>query len=73
MDNSTNKNHNHLKIVVNRAQCKQCRDIIESTHRHDYISCRCKAIAVDGGHDYLKRVGNLDDVIELAEYSENRP
>ena len=25
----------------NRAKCKNCGDIIESTHQHDFVSCTC--------------------------------
>lgn len=42
-------------IIANEAQCKLCGDIIFSTHRHDFRRCSCGALAVDGGHDYLKR------------------
>lgn len=38
----------------NRAKCKLCGDILESFHRHDYISCVCGEIAIDGGLDYFK-------------------
>ena len=43
------------KIVKNAARCVHCGDIIESTHVHDFKWCSCKTIAVDGGHQYLKR------------------
>ena len=29
--------------------------------------CSCKSIAVDGGLEYLRRIGNLEDIIELSE------
>ncbi len=38
----------------NRAKCKLCNDIIESFHRHDYVTCKCGEISVDGGSDYHK-------------------
>lgn len=38
----------------NRAKCKLCEDIIESKHRHDYVSCKCGQISVDGGQDYWR-------------------
>jgi hypothetical protein len=41
---------------MNRAGCRSCGDIIESTHRHDYVTCRCGAISVDGGSDYQRRL-----------------
>lgn len=42
------------KIVRNAAQCKLCGDVIESTYRHDFVSCSCGEIFVDGGLDYLR-------------------
>ena len=44
-----------MKIIKNRARCKNCGDIIESNYRNDIKSCRCGAITVDGGHDYIRR------------------
>jgi len=38
----------------NRGKCRLCGDIIESRHRHDYISCGCGEISVDGGFDYRR-------------------
>lgn len=44
------------KILVNKAQCLNCDDIIESNHVHDYKTCSCGNLSVDGGLDYLKRI-----------------
>ena len=38
----------------NRAKCKKCESIIESLHHHDYVSCACGEISVDGGKDYCR-------------------
>lgn len=55
-------------VVVNKAQCKLCGDIVESTHRHDFKFCKCGEIAVDGGKAYIKRSAkNLGNIIELSE------
>lgn len=55
-------------MITNKAQCRQCNDVIESTHRHDFKSCKCGAISVDGGKEYLKRCfKNYNDIIELSE------
>ena len=42
-------------IKQNKIQCNNCGDTIESKHTHDYVSCSCGQVAVDGGHDYLRR------------------
>ena len=54
------------KIIVNKIKCNKCGDIIESTHRHDFKFCKCGAVGVDGGHDYLRRCGDLDGYEDLS-------
>lgn len=44
-----------MKIIKNAIRCNICGDEIESTTRHDYVTCSCGACSVDGGHDYLRR------------------
>lgn len=56
------------KIIVNKIKCKKCGEIIESVSVHDFKFCKCGAVAVDGGHDYLRRCGNLEDFEDLSEY-----
>ena len=64
------------KIKVNRIKCKFCGDIIESKHRHDFVECKCRKVAVDGGTDYLRRVfpkeiiWPTDAYEELSEYED---
>ena len=56
------------KIIKNAIQCKLCGDIIELTDRHQYVTCKCGARAVDGGHDYLRRsFKNKGCYIDLSE------
>ena len=55
------------KIIVNKIKCKKCGNIIESTYTHDFKYCLCKSIAVDGGHSYLRRLGDENDIEELSE------
>jgi len=42
-------------IIRNAMQCLNCNDIIESNHRHDYVTCGCGGCATDGGFDYIHR------------------
>lgn len=49
-----------MALLRNRARCKLCGSIIESKHVHDFVTCGCGAISVDGGLEYFRRVGNLD-------------
>jgi len=52
---------------LNKIQCKKCDSIIISETVHDFKNCFCHAVAVDGGSWYLKRIGNIEDIIELSE------
>lgn len=55
-------------VVTNKAQCKLCGDVIESKHNHDFKSCKCGEITVDGGKNYIKRSAkNLGNIIELSD------
>lgn len=47
------------RIIRNSAECLKCGDKIESTHVHHFQWCSCGNIAVDGGKEYLKRVGDI--------------
>ena len=35
--------------------------------------CNCRTIAVDGGRDYLRRLGHYTQFIELSEYEKESP
>ena len=58
------------RIIINRIKCNKCEDTIESISVHDFKFCKCGAVAVDGGHDYLRRCGNREDWEELSEIEE---
>lgn len=53
-------------IKVNKIKCKKCRNIIESKTTNDLKRCSCGAVAVDGGKECLKRIGNDEDYEELS-------
>ena len=42
-------------------RCKKCDDVIQSKGRHDFVWCKCGAIAVDGGNDYTRLIGRPED------------
>ena len=46
------------EIISNKIKCKKCGDIIESKSTNDYKRFTCGEVAIDGGKDYLKRIGN---------------
>ncbi|SRR6266403_668006 len=57
------------KILQNAAYCLKCDTYIISTHTHDYITCYCGNIAVDGGSEYLKR--SIDEKESYDDFSLN--
>lgn len=59
-----------MRLIKNSVQCLLCNDTIESTHRHDFKSCKCGAIYTDGGRDYIRRGGDLEVMKDLCEYAE---
>ena len=56
----------NTQIIQNELQCKKCDDIIYSEHVHDFKYCKCGSVAVDGGMEYLRPVGNVADSIERS-------
>ena len=60
------------KIRKNKIKCLRCGDIIESTSVHDFKFCSCRACAVDGGLEYLRRVGEHEDWEELSEFADGQ-
>ena len=35
-------------------QCKDCEEILFSMHVHDFVTCRCGKVSIDGGSEYLR-------------------
>lgn len=56
-----------MKILRNAIRCKHCCSEIESKDVHDSIMCVCGKVGVDGGKQYLKRSGLLEDYDELSQ------
>ena len=58
-------------IIKNQVKCNHCGDIIESKHRHDFVTCKCGRVSVDGGHAYLRRCFEEDnDYTEMSVWDE---
>ena len=53
-------------IVTNQVECVKCGDKPYSAHAHDMRWCSCRNVAVDGGQEYLKRVGDLGNFKEMS-------
>ena len=50
-----------------KLQCNKCKDIIESKHVHDFVECKCGAIFVDGGDEYCRFGGEIEDIKFMEE------
>lgn len=57
-----------MKILRNAAQCLGCNDVIVSKHRHDFRTCKCGKLSVDGGLEYIRRSGTLALCMERCAY-----
>lgn len=56
--------------IIHAIKCNICGDIIYSKYRHDFKWCSCHTVAIDGGSDYCRVVGELSnftsyDIIKL--------
>lgn len=51
-------------MKIQAIECLKCGYIIYSRARHDMRWCHCKSCAIDGGRDYVKVCGSLDDIKE---------
>ena len=58
-------------IIRNAAMCLECDEVIESTHRHDFVKCSCENLFVDGGLDYVRRGFRSSKWVSLCEYEES--
>lgn len=60
------------KIIRNAIRCNHCGDVIKSHYRHDFKYCKCGRVAVDVGHDYLRRgfvePGDFTDLSETVSF-----
>jgi len=59
-------------LIRNAAKCLHCGTVIESKHSHDFKTCTCGKISIDGGLDYSRKLFHgakfEDDGIDLCEY-----
>jgi hypothetical protein len=56
------------RLIKNSIECKKCGDVITSKHRHDFKMCKCESIFIDGGLDYHRLGGSLEDIIDRSEW-----
>lgn len=63
------------KYYPNKIRCKLCNTVIESKFTHDFQTCSCGKVFIDGGYEY-RRVGctgdiNPEDCFEEVEIEDN--
>ena len=55
------------KTAGKKVRCRLCGDIIQSMFAHDFRRCSCGKIAVDGGGEYLRIMGELENFQFISE------
>lgn len=55
-------------LVRNAAKCKNCQQVLESTHDHDYQRCICGKVSIDGGFTHASFSGDFADMENLCEW-----
>lgn len=45
-----------MKLLTDRAAliCHKCASVIQSQHQHDYKTCKCGNVSIDGGGAYVR-------------------
>ena len=57
---------------MTRLKCLKCGDIIEGDRKGTYITCGCKAIAIDETEYYVRVIGdksNFEEIIDPLSYT----
>lgn len=71
METQEEERNSRGRLIYNGVKCRICGDVIESKHVHDFVSCSCGNVSVDGGLDYPRRVFKDDaSYIELMKHEE---
>ncbi len=47
----------HVKKSIITVTCRLCEQTIVSLRRHDYVTCKCRAVSVDGGFENSRIIG----------------
>lgn len=72
-----NLNKTGQALLRNSAKCNTCGEELSSEYRHDFVSCSCGNLSVDGGvgpGGYLRRVGtsgNFTDTSIVSHLGDN--
>lgn len=53
-------------LTVTTYTCKSCGDTVYSRTRHDFRRCSCGDVAIDGGFEYTRFIGDgVPGVLEI--------
>ena len=56
------------RLTRNAARCLVCDQVVESKHVHDFVTCPCGNLSVDGGLEYSRVLANdMKKVQDLCE------
>jgi hypothetical protein len=44
----------YFRVLINRAKCLRCNDVVQSQFTHDCMRCKCGNVMVDGGTSYIR-------------------
>ena len=56
------------KLKENKAICLVCGEILESKYKHDFNTCSCGNLSVDGGKDYIRRSFKTKNWRDMSSY-----
>lgn len=64
-------------IYINAATCGECKERVRSRNKHDFRTCKCGGVSVDGGSFYARRAfksptfygGFVDEVVPYNDVS----
>jgi len=59
------------KILTNSITCLVCGEVLFSEFTHDFNYCFCGKVAIDGGKEYLKRVGDKRNFKENSTFDDD--
>lgn len=52
-------------MVVSAIRCKLCGDVVYSRARHDFRECTCGSSFIDGGREYLRYGGSVEEIVQI--------
>lgn len=52
-------------MKITAVKCPFCLDIVYSRTRHDFRSCSCNSLSIDGGRQYTKISSNNSNLLKL--------